>query len=58
VPEVPGARPGDARAGPEEAEGEAMTDAGTWALIYLFVDPLALVGGLAGLLAWRRRGGK
>jgi LPXTG-motif cell wall-anchored protein len=32
-----------------------MTDAGTWALIYLFVDPLALLGGLVGLLVWRRR---
>jgi LPXTG-motif cell wall-anchored protein len=35
-----------------------MTDAGTWALIYLFADPLALLGGLAGLFAWRRRRGK
>jgi LPXTG-motif cell wall-anchored protein len=32
-----------------------MTDAGTWALVYVFVDPLALLGGLAGLLVWRRR---
>jgi hypothetical protein len=32
-----------------------MTDPGVWLLVYLVCDPLALLGGLAGLLAWRRR---